>query len=452
MASKRHVSKPARDIQFVVNLKRVKKMNEKESEKNIFLKTIESANNELETRGKIKLEFQDLKDTTNVHYIFTKLYNLIKLNGRVEAELVREHYLKKIKSKRSSYFAPHTPYINDELGWEVRFFMKTGKFSDKILKSETEIDGNISDMIANASILLELGKREEANNLSDKILKKDPKNVKALSIKCLVCRDTRDYENGVIYSANILNIEPKNLQANNMHNYFLEKSNKSELLLASIDKNNFGNSNDYQNTRMKIDALIKLGKLDEAVKVSDDYLEKEPEDQTIILKKIDLLDVLERFGEILPLYDKLSQIMPPRFRHYHLKCKAEILIKMKKFEEAVSLCDESLKIKFKEYTVETKDKAQYYIDNPESRYKTNPKISPKSILTHKKVNSTNIESVGYNEDKRTLEILFRGSGVYTYFDVSKNVYQELVTSDSVGTYFHQNILNKFKYEKVDKNY
>ncbi|MBT6646914.1 MAG: KTSC domain-containing protein [Thaumarchaeota archaeon] len=122
---------------------------------------------------------------------------------------------------------------------------------------------------------------------------------------------------------------------------------------------------------------------------------------------------------------------------------------MKKFEEAVSLCDESLKIKFKEYTVETKDKAQYYIDNPESRYKTNPKISPKSILTHKKVNSTNIESVGYNEDKRTLEILFRGSGVYTYFDVSKNVYQELVTSDSVGTYFHQNILNKFKYEKVN---
>jgi len=63
-----------------------------------------------------------------------------------------------------------------------------------------------------------------------------------------------------------------------------------------------------------------------------------------------------------------------------------------------------------------------------------------------------IESVGYDKDKRTLEILFGGSGVYTYFDVSKKVYQELVTADSVGTYFHQNILNKFKYEKVDKNY
>jgi hypothetical protein len=147
-------------------------MNENEPEKNNFFKSIESKNNDLETREKIKLEFQDLHDTVNVHYIFTKLYNLIKLNGRVEAELVREHYLKKTKSKRSSYFAPHTPYINDELGWEVRFFMKTGKFSDKILKPETEIDGNISDMIANASILLELGKREEANNLSDKILKK----------------------------------------------------------------------------------------------------------------------------------------------------------------------------------------------------------------------------------------------------------------------------------------
>ena len=424
-------------------------MNQKEPEKNIFLKTIESTNNELEVRKKIKLEFQDLKDTTNVHYIFTKLYNLIKLDGRVEAELVREHYLKKIKSKRSSYFAPHIPYINDELGWEVRFFMKTGKFSDKILKPETEINGNISDMIVNASVLLELGKREEANNLSDKILKKDSKNVKALSIKCLVCRDSRDYENGVIYSANILNIEPKNLQANNMHNYFLEKSNKSELLLASIDKNNFGNSNDYQNTRMKIDALMKLGKLNEAVKVSDDYLENKPDDEAIILKKINLLDLLGRFDEILPLYDKLSQITPPRFRFYHLKCKAEVLIKMKQFTEAVSLCDESLKIKFKEYTVETKNKAQYYIDNPESRYKTNPKISPKSILTHKKVSSTNIESVGYNEDKRILEILFRGSGVYIYFDVSKNVYQELISANSVGTYFHQNILNKFKYEKVN---
>ncbi len=424
-------------------------MNQKEPEKNIFLKTIESTNNELEVRKKIKLEFQDLKDTTNVHYIFTKLYNLIKLNGRVEAELVREHYLKKIKSKRSSYFAPHIPYINDELGWEVRFFMKTGKFSDKILKPQSEMNENISDIIVNASVLLELGKREEANILSDKILKKDSKNIKALLIKCNICKETGDYEKGLGYATFILNIEPKNLLGYKIHNYFLEKSNKSELLLTSIDKNNFGNSNDFDNIRMRIYALVKLQKFDEALKASDDYLENEPDDQMIILKKIELLDLLERFDEILPLYDKLSQIMPPRFRHYHLKCKAEILIKMKQFTEAVSLCDESLKIKFKEYTVETKNKAQYYIDNPESRYKINPKISPKSILTHKKVSSTNIESVGYDEDKKMLEILFRGSGVYAYFDVSKKVYQELVSADSVGKYFHQNILNKFKYEKVN---
>jgi len=61
------------------------------------------------------------------------------------------------------------------------------------------------------------------------------------------------------------------------------------------------------------------------------------------------------------------------------------------------------------------------------------------------VESSNLRSVGY--DHGILEIEFH-NGVYRYFDVPEDVYDELMNADSHGVYFHANIKNEYEWEKV----
>lgn len=51
------------------------------------------------------------------------------------------------------------------------------------------------------------------------------------------------------------------------------------------------------------------------------------------------------------------------------------------------------------------------------------------------VASSNIASVGYDPDSETLEIEFNSGAVWQYFNVSENVYRELLAG-SVGKFFN----------------
>lgn len=64
------------------------------------------------------------------------------------------------------------------------------------------------------------------------------------------------------------------------------------------------------------------------------------------------------------------------------------------------------------------------------------------------VSSSNIAAVGYEEGSMTLTVEFLSGTVYQYFDVSSQVYQELMAAGSVGTYFSQNIRNNYRYTKL----
>lgn len=63
------------------------------------------------------------------------------------------------------------------------------------------------------------------------------------------------------------------------------------------------------------------------------------------------------------------------------------------------------------------------------------------------VDSSNLVSVGYDEDSLTLEVEFN-SGIYCYYDVPSYIFEELMASDSKGTYLHQKVKNSFSYEQV----
>lgn len=64
------------------------------------------------------------------------------------------------------------------------------------------------------------------------------------------------------------------------------------------------------------------------------------------------------------------------------------------------------------------------------------------------VTSSNIVSIGYSCETRTLEIEFKGYSVYQYTGVPKIVYEELMHAESHGKYFHKYIRNIYPTIKI----
>jgi len=63
------------------------------------------------------------------------------------------------------------------------------------------------------------------------------------------------------------------------------------------------------------------------------------------------------------------------------------------------------------------------------------------------VSSSNLASIGYDASNEILEVEFNHGGVYHYFDVPKDVYQELMDASSHGKYFVANIKDDYEFEK-----
>lgn len=70
-------------------------------------------------------------------------------------------------------------------------------------------------------------------------------------------------------------------------------------------------------------------------------------------------------------------------------------------------------------------------------------------MKRQSVVSSNVASVGYDAENEILEIEFNNGGVYQYFNVPENVYEELMSANSHGQYFDRNI-NKagYNYRKM----
>jgi hypothetical protein len=67
------------------------------------------------------------------------------------------------------------------------------------------------------------------------------------------------------------------------------------------------------------------------------------------------------------------------------------------------------------------------------------------------VKSSNVESVGYDEETKTLEVQFKGSHkVYQYSGVESQTHADLMGAESIGKFVHQNIVKGgFKVLTVD---
>ncbi|MBU0718161.1 MAG: KTSC domain-containing protein [Planctomycetes bacterium] len=64
-------------------------------------------------------------------------------------------------------------------------------------------------------------------------------------------------------------------------------------------------------------------------------------------------------------------------------------------------------------------------------------------MNRSSVSSSNIRSVGYNLDTRTLEVEFHSGGIYQYAGVPETIYQGFMRAASKGSYFHDHIKGRY---------
>lgn len=69
-------------------------------------------------------------------------------------------------------------------------------------------------------------------------------------------------------------------------------------------------------------------------------------------------------------------------------------------------------------------------------------------MERQSVSSSNLATVGYDEEKEILEIEFNHGGVYEYYDVPKEEYEALMNANSLGSYFFHNIRDGYEYSKI----
>lgn len=69
-------------------------------------------------------------------------------------------------------------------------------------------------------------------------------------------------------------------------------------------------------------------------------------------------------------------------------------------------------------------------------------------MLRENVASSNVISVGYDESSQTLEVEFHSGSIYQYYNVSKNIYDEMMKAPSKGQFLSNQIKNAYPYSRV----
>ena len=64
------------------------------------------------------------------------------------------------------------------------------------------------------------------------------------------------------------------------------------------------------------------------------------------------------------------------------------------------------------------------------------------------VSSSNISSIGYDEDSCTLEVQFNSGAIYQYFDIPLEIYNGIMQAGSAGQFFAQQIKGYYRFVKI----
>lgn len=69
-------------------------------------------------------------------------------------------------------------------------------------------------------------------------------------------------------------------------------------------------------------------------------------------------------------------------------------------------------------------------------------------VRRRSVESSAVESVGYDAESRTLEVEYAGGAVYRYRDVPPRVHEQLLSEESIGGYVNRRVKPYHRAERV----
>lgn len=69
-------------------------------------------------------------------------------------------------------------------------------------------------------------------------------------------------------------------------------------------------------------------------------------------------------------------------------------------------------------------------------------------MNRKSVISSDIRSIGYDDETCILEIEFHSGGIYQYYSVPRAVYERLMNASSYGKYFHAHVKGVFDHQRI----
>lgn len=64
------------------------------------------------------------------------------------------------------------------------------------------------------------------------------------------------------------------------------------------------------------------------------------------------------------------------------------------------------------------------------------------------VNSSNIRSIGYDNQSSILEVEFTSGDIYRYFGMPEYLYQQFLNASSHGQFLNDNIRHNYRYQKI----
>jgi len=70
------------------------------------------------------------------------------------------------------------------------------------------------------------------------------------------------------------------------------------------------------------------------------------------------------------------------------------------------------------------------------------------VLTHKVENSSQIAEIRYNTESKTLEVDFKTGKTYEYYEVPKDVFEDVRLAESAGKFFNSYIKSNFQYKQI----
>lgn len=65
------------------------------------------------------------------------------------------------------------------------------------------------------------------------------------------------------------------------------------------------------------------------------------------------------------------------------------------------------------------------------------------------VSSSNIDSIGYDDENLEVYVRFHNNSIYVYKGVSKQEFENLRGAPSLGSYLHRNFKNVYPYERIE---